>query len=183
MRSVLASYLEVEPEQVAFAYGPQGKPKLACSDIGLEFNLSHTGDLALCAITRERSVGVDIEHLRPIDAAEQIITRFFSPREQAEFFESPLPDRPRTFFRAWTRKEALLKATGEGLASLTGSFDVPLTDFGSERMIVGVHAETGGGWTLQDLDVGPGYIAAMAVEGELAAVNLLDWKWGTSREV
>jgi 4'-phosphopantetheinyl transferase len=178
LRSVLAGYLEVEPERLTFAYGIRGKPRLSGVGEGLEFNLSHTEDLALCAITRGRAVGVDVERLRPMDDAEQIIARFFSPREQAEFFEYPQPERLAAFFRAWTRKEALLKATGGGLASLDDSFDVPLADVGVERMSVGNDTDAAGRWTLRDLDVGPGHLAALAVAGGLGEVLLSDWPQG-----
>jgi 4'-phosphopantetheinyl transferase len=178
LRSVLAGYIEVEPERLTFAYGTRGKPRLSGVGEGLEFNLSHTEDLALCAITRGRAVGVDIERLRPMDDAEQIIARFFSPREQAGFLEYPQPERLAAFFRAWTRKEALLKATGGGLASFHDSIDVPLADVGAERMSVGNNTEGAGRWTLRDLDVGPGHFAALAVAGGLGEVLLSDWQQG-----
>jgi 4'-phosphopantetheinyl transferase len=178
MRSVLAGYLEAEPERITFAYGARGKPRLAGVGEWLEFNLSHTEDLALCAITRGKAVGIDIERLRPMDDAGQIISRYFTPREQAEFFNYPQRERPAAFFRAWTRKEALLKATGDGLASLSNTYEVPLADVGVERMRLGDGAEAVRRWTLQDLDVGPGYFAALAVAGGLGEVLLNDWKPG-----
>jgi 4'-phosphopantetheinyl transferase len=178
MRSVLAGYLEAEPEGITFAYGARGKPRLAGVGEWLEFNLSHTEDLALCAITRGKAVGIDIERLRPMDDAGQIISRYFTPREQVEFFNYPQQERTAAFFRAWTRKESLLKATGDGLASLADSYEVPLTEIGAERMSVVDGTEAVRRWTLHDLDLGPEYLAALAVAGKLGGVLLNDWKPG-----
>jgi 4'-phosphopantetheinyl transferase len=178
LRSVLAGYLEAEPERLTFVYGVRGKPRLAEVGEGLEFNLSHTEDLALFAITRGMAVGIDVERLRPMDDAGQIISRYFTPREQAEFFNYPQQERPAAFFRAWTRKEALLKATGDGLASLADTYEVPLAVAGAERMSFGDDTEAVRRWTLHDLDVGPEYLAALAVAGELGEVLLNDWQPG-----
>jgi 4'-phosphopantetheinyl transferase len=178
MRSILAGYLEAEPERITFAYGARGKPRLAGVDEWLEFNLSHTEDLALCAITRGKAVGIDIERLRPMDDAGQIMSRFFTSREQAEFFNHPQQEQPAAFFRAWTRKEALLKATGDGLASLGDTYEVPFAKVGPERMSLSDDTEAVPCWTLLDLDVGLEYLAALAVAGRLGEVLLNDWKPG-----
>jgi 4'-phosphopantetheinyl transferase len=176
LRSVLAGYLEAEPERITFAYGARGKPRLAGVGEWLEFNLSHTEDLALCAITRGKAVGIDIERLRPMDDAGQIMSRYFTPREQAEFFNYPQQERPAAFFRAWTRKEALLKATGDGLAALADTYEVALAEVGPERMSLSDDTEAVPCWTLHDLDVGPEYLAALAVAGKLGEVILNNWK-------
>ena len=109
----LGATLGRPPEQVAFAYGDHGKPRLAVTDSGpVEFNLAHSHGLALCAVTVGRVIGIDIEAVRAFDNAERIIDRFFSTHEQAEFLALPDAERVAAFFRGWSRKEAFLKAIG-----------------------------------------------------------------------
>jgi 4'-phosphopantetheinyl transferase len=182
MRTVLATYLDVAPERLVFSLGDRGKPRLAGLSGGLEFNLAHTEDLALCAITRGRPVGVDIERLRPVTDAGQIVSRHFTPREQTEFFDHPEPERLAAFFRAWTRKESFLKATGDGLASMLNSFEVTLAAAGPALLSIGNDPEAARRWTLHDLDVGPGYCAALTVAGGTGEVVLRDWAWGLPAE-
>ena len=127
LRAILGAALGCPPGEVAFAYGDHGKPRLAGADFGaFEFNLAHSHGLALCAVSLGRVLGVDLEAIRPLENAERIIGRFFSPREQAEFLALPVPERQSAFFRGWSRKEAFLKATGTGLSTALDSFDVTL---------------------------------------------------------
>lgn len=116
LRRVLADRLNVSSAAVQFETGPTGKPRLAaCHDASLEFNLSHSGDQALIGLTTGGPIGVDVEAMtRSVDQAE-IVNRFFSTQERSEWNSLPLTDRPRAFFRAWTRKEAYVKARGDGL--------------------------------------------------------------------
>jgi len=166
LRAILAAYLNREPGSLVFTYGAQGKPALDGG--GADFNLSHTHEQALCAVTLGRAVGVDVESLRAMGDAERIIERFFSPREQADFLALSAADRPAAFFRAWTRKEAFLKATGTGLATQLDSFDVTLGPGEPPALLrVGDDPSEPGRWSLLDLDAGPGYAAALAVAGRV----------------
>ena len=101
LRAILSGYLGIEPEAVSFTYGAHGKPALAGDPSGLEFNLAHTGDLALCGLTLGRAIGVNVETIRQLDDASKIIGRFFSAREQAEFLTLPEADRLPAFYRGW----------------------------------------------------------------------------------
>jgi len=174
LRALLGAYLGIEPALVAFSYGHRGKPSLATP--GVEFNLAHTDDLALCALTVGRAVGVDVERLRPMDDAERIIARYFTSRECLEFLEHPRAERASAFFRGWTRKEAFLKATGEGLAASLDSFEVSLDAGGARLLRVGDDPDAARRWSLVDVDVEPGFVAALAVEGPIEAVFVRDWK-------
>lgn len=116
LRRLLGRYLDIAPENLEFAYSDRGKPNLR--DTNLTFNVSHSHDVALIAITRDRTLGVDVEYHRLRDV-ENLARRFFSPRELATLQALPKSDRPTRFFQLWTAKEAYLKATGEGLSGLS----------------------------------------------------------------
>ena len=121
LRHILAAYLELAPRLLEIVEGQHGKPRLPG---GPHFSLSHSGELALCAVSRSREVGVDLEQLRPVPEAEGIVRKWFTRREQEAYFRALL-DRPESaFFEAWTRKEAYLKALGTGLSGLAAREDV-----------------------------------------------------------
>ncbi len=145
LRLLLGRYLDRAPAAIALAYGPEGKPALAGSE-ALHFNVSHSGHRGLLAFGRQR-VGVDLERLDHRADHVAIARRFFAPGEAAEILALPEPDARRRFFEIWTRREALLKATGKGW---TGT--EPTLDAGAL------------GFTLWPLRV-PDFAAALAVEG------------------
>ena len=175
MRAILGRYLEIEPGAVRFRYGPQGKPSLA-EGAGLEFNLAHSGGLALLAVARGRALGIDIEEVRPMPDAGRIVDRFFSERECSAFRALPEGERLAAFFRCWTRKEAYMKATGEGMSLPLDRFDVSL-DPGAPPRLLGVVGRPGEveRWVFHDLDPGPNHAGALAVEGAVAAVRCFRW--------
>lgn len=168
LRTLLGRYLADDPGRLEFRYGRQGKPELAgpAGVPPLRFNLAHSRDLALLAVVQGRQVGIDMEAIRPLADADRIIARFFSPRERAAYLSLPEPERPDAFFRAWTRKEAYLKATGLGLSLALDQFAVALAPGEPARL---VHVEgrphEPERWALHDLEPGPGFTAALAVEG------------------
>ncbi len=174
LRAVLSTYLNRPAVEISFAYGVHGKPRL-CTDSSqaLKFNLAHSHDQALCAVTLGREIGVDIEVIRPLESAERIIARFFSPREQAEFLALPESERLGAFYRGWSRKEAFLKATGTGLATELDSFDVTLGPTAA-LLRVGDDPAEASRWTLRDLDPGPHFAAAVAVQGGHFVLRLWD---------
>ena len=118
LRRLLGERLGERPEAVGLTYGAHGKPALAPrhAGSGLRFNVSHCGDVAVHAFTRGREIGVDVEAVRALPDADQIAARFFSPRENQAYQALPSGDRAVGFFNCWTRKEAYIKALGEGLA-------------------------------------------------------------------
>ena len=166
LRRLLASYTGCPPESLVFAYGLHGKPSLADGLPRIEFNLSHSHGLALCALASVGPIGVDVEQVRPMeDNGRKLIGRFFSVVEQAEFLNLPVTEHLAAFFRGWTRKEAFLKAVGTGLATVLDSFDVTLGPVVPAALLSQVNdPDAPARWSLLDVDPGAGYAAALAVE-------------------
>lgn len=166
LRNVLASSLGARPTELTFACGPFGKPELAGAhrDSGLHFNLAHCEDLALVAVSAIGSVGVDVEILRPVGEMDELVRRFFAPAEAAEFRQLDPKHKPEAFFNLWTRKEALLKATGQGIAHCLAKVEVEFLP-GRPARIRRLPAEFGapGDWVLHDLRPAPGAVGALAL--------------------
>lgn len=133
LRRVLAGYLGRSPSEIAFAYGQHEKPALAGGPGWLDFNLAHSEEHALLAVSPGFPVGVDIEVLRPVD--EKLPQRFFAPGEVAALAALPAAARQAAFFRCWTRKEAYLKALGSGLATPLDAFEVTLGPGEAARLL------------------------------------------------
>ena len=164
LRIVLASCTGQSPERLSFHYSAQGKPALKNGPGDLRFNVSHTEGLAVLALVRDQEIGVDAERIRPQPDAQKLAKRFFSVREQ-RFLEKLSGDElQRAFFRCWTRKEAYIKAKGEGLSIPLNAFDVSLEE-DQPAALVGARPDPteAGRWALHDLSVGQGYAAALAV--------------------
>ncbi|MBN1891064.1 MAG: 4'-phosphopantetheinyl transferase superfamily protein [Thermoflexales bacterium] len=172
LRALLGRYLGLEPERVCFRYGPRGKPRLADVDDAPRFNLAHSHELALYAFALDREIGVDLEHVRPMPDAGQIAARFFSPGENAAWLALPESQRLEAFFNCWTRKEAYLKACGDGLARPLDQFEVSLAPGEAAALLrVPGQEEEAARWWLHALEAADGYIAAMAVEIEMGRVR------------
>jgi 4'-phosphopantetheinyl transferase len=178
LRAILGRYLDLEPAQVQFSYGPRGKPALANIGTGgaLCFNLSHSNGLALYAVTHDRNLGIDLEYIRPMPEAEQMAKRFFSPREYAVISSLPPHQKQEAFFRGWTCKEAYLKAIGEGLAQPLDRVEVSLAPSEPARLY-GITGEPSAAarWFLQELTPAPSYVATLAVEGHGWCLKC--WQW------
>jgi 4'-phosphopantetheinyl transferase len=178
LRSLLGRYLEVEPGRLRFEYSSYGKPRLSKEFDGgaLRFNLSHSHERVLYAFARGRELGVDIEYLRQDFACEEIARRFFSPHEVAAFCSLPTSQRTEAFFRCWTRKEAYVKALGEGLSAPLDEFDVSLLPGEPAALLSNRRRpQEVARWSLQTLDVASVYAAALAVEGHDWQLNYWDW--------
>lgn len=160
LRQLLGRYLAGDPAALRFEYGPYGKPALAGAP-ALHFNLAHSGGLALLAIARQE-LGVDVEAIRPLPDWEAIARHYFSAAEIEQLAAVPGPQRDRAFFTCWTRKEAFLKATGDGLSRPLDSFSVTLRPDEPARFlhITGEKADT---WQLVALEPANGYIGALAL--------------------
>ena len=168
LRTLLGSYLGVRPEDVRFRYGPRGKPFLAppLDAGGLFFNLSNSHELALVGFLRGVEIGVDVEHLRPMPDCEQIAERFFSESEREVLRGIPKAAKEEAFFNCWTRKEAYLKAVGEGLAAPLDSFAVTLAPGEPPRMLtLEGDAARAARWFFHHLRPAEDYLRAVAVEG------------------
>jgi 4'-phosphopantetheinyl transferase len=180
LREILASYVGCTPEGIAFRYGARGKPALA-GDVGrargLRFNLTHSHALAMIAVTREGEVGIDVEHVRAVADAEAIVRREFSRAEQQEFSTVPPGDRARAFLNAWVRKEAVLKATGEGLARPLSDVEVTLSPVNAPRLLALAADPTASSrWSLVAASPASDYVAALAVEARGVRVWLRSWR-------
>jgi 4'-phosphopantetheinyl transferase len=165
--------LNVEPGTLRFCYSEYGKPGLDQEFGGDEnsFNLSHSNALGLLAVTRHRAVGVDIEHIRPDLADEQIARRFFSSREVQSLIALPAEVQKEAFFNCWTRKEAYIKAIGEGLSMPLDQFDVSLSpDEPANLLATRPDPAQALQWKLYSLYAGYGYAAAMAVHGAVSRI-------------
>jgi len=176
LRTVLAWYLRIPPGEVRFGYGARGKPFLVGPNEELEFNAADSADLALFAVARRRPVGVDVEFTRrPVDE-EQIAARFFSPREVAALRSLPAPERRLAFFNCWTRKEAYLKAIGEGLGFGLDRFTVSLApDEAPALLETPFDPGEARHWQLYHLEPGHGYVGALAVRGAVSRLSL--WRY------
>jgi 4'-phosphopantetheinyl transferase len=130
LRRLLGTYLDMPAAEITLTYGPRGKPLLGGTNAAgsLQFNVAHTHDLALVAVTRGCGVGVDIERLRAVSHLEAIARRYFHPAEVSEILGAPAETRNETFLRCWTAKEAVIKAVGTGLTDSLAEFCVPVAD-------------------------------------------------------
>src|SRR3954462_6288249 len=167
LRKLLARELGRTPEELVFAAGPRGKPKLEDSSAGGRFNLSHSAGRALIAIARDVEVGVDLEEIRPRSDIRGVARRVFTEAER----EAIELGGEAAFYRHWVAKEAFVKATGRGIESLR-SFEVLLDGPGGARLnhIGGDPAEAAK-WTLTPLEVGPRFAAAVVVAAPGATVE------------
>lgn len=169
LRRLLGAYLDADPAELTFRYGDKGKPSLDPRwDAGrLSFNLSHSEELGLYGLTLERELGIDVEHLRPMPDAEQIAERFFSRSERETLRRIPGERKSAAFFNCWTRKEAYIKATGDGLSMPLDRFDVTLAPEDEPRMLRAEgdprEAER---WTLYHLEPAEGYVGALIVPAQ-----------------
>jgi 4'-phosphopantetheinyl transferase len=169
MRDVIARYLQAQPRQLSFSYGTYGKPALA-TDHTLRFNLSHSGEIALLGVTLDRELGVDVEQVRENFATEEIARRFFSRAEVDDFNALARNEQVAAFFRCWTRKEAYIKAVGKGLSQSLDAFDVTLAP-GAAAALLRAEGDDVTRWLMAELDVGPGYAAAIAVEAPVSTIR------------
>jgi 4'-phosphopantetheinyl transferase len=177
LRTILAGYLSADPKEINFCYSKREKPSLGPphSVSNIRFNLSHSGGIALFAFTRHREVGVDVEQVRGDSDVDAISRRFFSAHEQHQLASFTPEERPAAFFRCWTRKEAYIKATGDGLALPLSQFDVSLrASNGNALLHTRPDASEASLWHLQEVPAGPGYTAALCVRGQ--NWKLKDWR-------
>lgn len=169
LRAILGRYLNCNPADIRFEYGAKGKPALA-GEHGVEaihFNLSHSGSICLYAFTRAGRIGIDIEWMgRRMTDMWAVAKRFFSPAEYAAIAALPPEQKSRGFFNCWTRKEAFIKARGDGLSMPLDRFVVTLAP-GEPARLVRVEDDPPEieRWTLKELEPAEGYAGAVAVEG------------------
>lgn len=163
LRRILGRCLGEAPGRVRFERGPTGKPRLVAGQ-GIEFNLAHTHDLMLLAVTRDWPVGVDVERIRRLNDARGIARRFFTRREADWLHGMSEGQLDRAFFDLWTRKEAILKATSAGLGGGLAALELLASD-GTYKGTV-LHGSKGGeeaGWVITELEPAAGFVGALAL--------------------
>ncbi len=162
LRELIGKYLGCGPESVEFNYGANGKPHLV--EASLEFNASHSEDYALYAFTLTVPLGVDIEQVRAIASLEAIAQSFFSPAERAELLRISAAGRLEAFFNCWTRKEAFVKAVGDGLSYPLDRFDVSLSE-PARLLTIDGSTSSASEWSLFTVAPARGYVGAVAIRG------------------
>ncbi|EHS52910.1 phosphopantetheine-protein transferase [Rhizobium sp. PDO1-076] len=179
LRSILGDYLSIAPKDVRFSYTEFGKPYLdTTGERPLEFNLSHSADQALLAVSRHFTLGVDVEEIKPI--AEDVAGHFFSAAECTELRAYPTHEHMAAFYRCWTRKEAFVKAHGAGLSLALDCFDVSLSA-SPQQILRRLDPAVGAAqdWMIMNIDVAEGFCAAVAVLNSGQHVHLRycgDWR-------
>lgn len=186
LRDLLGRYLQTQPGQISFVYNAFGKPDLGPEFANrLKFNLSHSAGLALIAIATASDVGVDLEYVRAESDDADIARRFFSAAEVDYLFALPSHRFAESFFSCWTKKEAYLKACGEGLVIPLNSFSVPLTTDPAltpvDLHVASMDLVPARRWSLYSLRPAPGYTGALAIEG--TGWRLRQWQWNMPQRV
>ena len=177
LRTVLSMYLHLEPVQIEFVYGPYGKPGLKpeLTDKCLEFNLSHSKDLALYALNWNRKIGVDVEYIQPMPNMNSFAELYFSPRETAFINALSGEEKEQAFFKIWTGKEAFLKANGSGLTEPLNEVEISLETWKTFALNTrGKDKPQTKRWRLEMFDPAPGHQAALVVEGDSGQITFMD---------
>ena len=178
LRAILSSYLETDPQKLVFAYGSHGKPYLTSQPEGqlLNFNLSHSNELAVLGLTRLPAIGVDVEWVHAIDDVDKPIQHFLSSRETRELAALPKEDRRSAFFNLWTRKEAWLKAKGTGLSDNLDEIEVSFLPEEPARLFAcSGDRQAAACWSLVELRPAPEFKGAVVVESK--SLQLSCWEW------
>lgn len=175
LRQLLSAYAARPAAELRFTYTKYGKPVVADLDEP-HFNVSHSDDVVLLAFTRLAPVGVDVEAIRQLPDRDGLAARVFSPRELSRFRATPIPYRDRLFFHGWTRKEAFIKAVGEGLSYPLDAFDVSF-ELGAPARLEQIQGSVQEAqmWTLRDLSMPEGYLAAVALPANPAEPTPIRW--------
>ena len=165
LRLLLSHYTRQEPARIQFAYGANGKPELVSlpPDLPLQFNLAHSAELALLAVNRSVPVGVDVEELHPLEDAPALVARFFSPRENLAFQGLRESQKLTAFFNLWTRKEAWLKATGEGIGYSLDKVEVSFLPDEEAQLFSTPQDKPAADWQLTSLKPASAFVAALAI--------------------
>lgn len=180
MRRILSGYVHLPPRELKFTYGPKGKPEFTArqNPDRVRFNLSHSEDLALLAVARNQELGADVEFIKSDFGGMEIAERFFSASEVRTLFALDASEQNAAFFSCWTRKEAFIKAVGEGLSLPLDSFDVAFAP-GAKPALTRVEGSPGETlrWRMYDVPAGPQYKAALVIEGREHRLSYRQWSY------
>jgi 4'-phosphopantetheinyl transferase len=171
MRAILSRYVTATPSELEFANDPHGKPRLQGVAQAPSFNMAHSGELVIYAISARSEVGVDVERIRSLEHISLIASQFFSPREQAALHALSEADQLYGFFDYWTRKEALIKAFGGTPPDLEKCMETSTNRIGRPSAAQEIHHR----WSLRSISPAPGYIAAVAVDSPTP--HFCYWRW------
>lgn len=175
-RRILARELGVAPREIVYGAESAGKPFVATpTGTGIEFSFSDSGDLALLAVGRHGTLGVDVEVHRPLTDLEGIAERFFATEERVALFAVPESLRDAAFYRLWTRKEAYIKALGTGLGHPLSRFVMTLASDDVRLVTIDNDAAAAASWSVWSIDVGAGYEGALVAPRPWTSVDTLDW--------
>ena len=175
LRVLIGSYLDCDPALLEFSHNSYGKPLLMMKRVfdPIYFNMSGSGDRAAYAFTRLGEIGIDIEKMCQDFATEEVAEKFFSDHEVSVFRSLPESDKIEAFYNCWTRKEAFIKAVGEGLSYPLKDFDVSLRPGEPAKLLrIRGDAEEASRWTLHEIPVAAGYKAAFAIRAKYLEVKI-----------
>ncbi|MGH9373015.1 MAG: 4'-phosphopantetheinyl transferase family protein [Vicinamibacterales bacterium] len=167
LRAILARYVGIAAAAIRLDVTASGKPFVPGAPV--TFNLSHSEGLAVCAVAPGRHIGVDVERLRPVPDADSIVQRYFAPGEARGYAALPAMERVAAFFSTWTRKEAFVKAIGDGLQVPLDSFEVDIAPSEVEPRIA--MDASRGAWHLRSFEPAPGYAGAVACDGPIGSIR------------
>jgi 4'-phosphopantetheinyl transferase len=174
LRETLGKYTGVDPAEIVLGYGPYGKPFVSAPDTSraVRFNLSHSHGYAAFVFARGREAGIDIEQIRQEAAGEDIARRFFSQQEVEQLCAMPEEIRTEGFFSCWTRKEAYIKALGQGLQIPLHGFSVSITEVCPQELM----GREGSRWSLYQFEPAPGFAGAVAAQGKGWQREFWEWQ-------
>lgn len=178
LRNIIGRYLNIKPGLVNFRYGKYGKPYLSNNhhEREIKFNLAHSKDVAVYAFALGKEMGVDVECIREMPDVDHIASSFFSPREVIALRSIPENQKLEAFFNCWTRKEAYIKALGDGLTHPLDQFSVSFLPGEEPEVLEISNSMKPGKWSLKSFSIRDNYIAAVAVEN--CDYDMRLWKWG-----
>jgi 4'-phosphopantetheinyl transferase len=174
LRKILGTYLNTNPGDIVFEYNEHGKPEIPArsNPRQIQFNLTHSRNLALCALTIDSAVGVDLEFARQVMRPEKILERFFHEGERNYYDSQPRTMKTLTFFKLWTIREAYSKAVGTGFSSQLKEIDLSLALTGPPPARVSLsHSKHPGIWSIMEIAPGEGYIGAVAYRGDAKEIS------------
>jgi 4'-phosphopantetheinyl transferase len=176
LRSILGAYLGCSPQQLVFGTNEYGKPFLVSpnSNNGIQFNLSHSQNVALIAVARQIAVGIDVEYIRRLPDAHEIVDRFFSTNERRFLFSLPPAEFNEAFFACWTLKEAFAKGLGKGLSYPLDKLNLIFSSERPEDVVFCDSSSDCHSWKMIRLSPGPGYSGALAIGAPVSELGFFE---------
>jgi 4'-phosphopantetheinyl transferase len=176
LRSLIGKYLEINPAEISFQYSEFGKPGIADNNT-LQFNISHSQNMALFAFTTKFNVGVDVEFVNPDIEVKDIAAKFFSTNEIMNLLALPEKQQALGFFNCWTRKEAFIKAVGEGLSFPLDKFEVSLEPNKPAKLLAtDWQPDAVSKWSIYSMSPGENFVGSLAIEGLVEKVKFWNWQ-------